>query len=105
MVFVLVVFKLWIVLQRVSLRSILNALNFEITLEEVHKMVATLKISLDREKPFLKILLHGIHTKSLKLVKHLYVNILGMKKSPSELKLKEAIDELHHGKEQKLIIV
>lgn len=68
-------------------------------------MVATLKISLDKEKPFLKKLLHGIHKKSLKLVKHLYLNTLGLKKSPSELKLKEAIDELHHGKEHKLIIV
>jgi hypothetical protein len=63
-------------------------------------MVATMKISLDREKSFLKMLLCGIHKKSLKLVKHLYLSTLGLKKSPSELKLKKAIDELHHGKEQ-----
>lgn len=99
------VFKLWVVLQRGILRSILKALYFQITLEELHKMVTTLKISLDREQSFLKMLLCGIHTKSLKLVKHLYVSTLGMMKSPLELKLKEAIDELHHGKEHKLIIV
>ena len=105
MVFVLVMFKLWVVLQRVSLIFLLKGLYFQITLEEVYKMVATLKISLDREKPYLKMLLHGIHKKSLKLVKHLSVSTLGMKNSPSELKLKEAIDELHHGKGCRLIIV
>jgi hypothetical protein len=62
-------------------------------------MVATLKISLDKEKPFVKMLLHGIHKKSLKLVKHLYASTLGMKTFASEMKLKEAIDDLHHGKE------
>ena len=67
-------------------------------------MVATLKFCLDREKSFLKMLC-GINTKSLKLVKLLYVSTLGMMKSPSELKLKEAIDELHYDKEYKLIIV
>jgi len=50
-------------------------------------------------------MLCGINTKSLKLVKLLYVSTLGMMKSPSELKLKEAIDELHYDKEYKLIIV
>jgi hypothetical protein len=96
-------FKLWVALQRVSVRFILKALYFQVTLEEVHKMVATLKTSLDKEKPFLKTLLNGIHKKSLKLVKNLYVSTLGMKTFPSELQLKEAIDDLHHGKEHTLI--
>jgi len=65
-------------------------------------MVAALKISHDREKPYLKTLLHGIYKKSLKLVKHLYVSTHGMKMSPSELKVEQVIDDLHHGKEHVL---
>jgi hypothetical protein len=65
-------------------------------------MVATLKVSLDREKPFLKMLLHGINNKSLKLVKYLYVSFLGMKTFPSELKLKDAIDDLRSGKDHRV---
>jgi hypothetical protein len=65
-------------------------------------MVATLKVSLDREKPFLKTLLYDIQKKSLKLVKHLYVSKLGMKTFPSELKMEKAIDDLCHGKEHML---
>jgi hypothetical protein len=77
----------------------LNALYFQVVLKEVLQMVATLKISLDREKPFLENLLCGIQKKSLKLVKHLYVSTLGMKKFPSGLKMETAIDDLVCGKE------
>jgi hypothetical protein len=66
-------------------------------------MVATLKVSLDSEKPFLKTLLYGIQKKSLKLVKHLYVSTLGMKTFPSELKMEKAIDDLFRGKAHVLI--
>jgi hypothetical protein len=61
-------------------------------------MVAKLKVSVDREKPFLKTLLYGIQKKLLKLVKHLYVSTLGIKTFPSELKMEKAIDDLFLGK-------
>jgi hypothetical protein len=80
----------------------LNALCFQVVLEEVLQMVATLKVSLDREKPFLEHLLRGIQKKSLKLIKHLSVSTLGMKKCPSELKMEMAIDDLVRGKERVL---
>ncbi|PNF28471.1 hypothetical protein B7P43_G15235 [Cryptotermes secundus] len=68
----------------------------QVALEEVLQMVATLKVSLEGEKPFLKTLLYGIQKKSLKLVKHLYVSTLGMKTFPPELKMEKAVDDLFH---------
>jgi hypothetical protein len=62
-------------------------------------MVATLKISLHREKPYLKTLLRGIYKKSLKLVKHLRVSTNGMKTYPSELKMEQLINDLYRGKQ------
>jgi hypothetical protein len=81
-----------------------NLLYHQVTLNEVHQMVAALKISLFREKPFLKTLLHGIYKKSSKLVKHLRVSTSGMKTYPSGLKVEQMIHDLHHGKERKLTV-
>jgi hypothetical protein len=67
-------------------------------------MVATLKISLYREKPFLKTLLNGICKKSLKLVKHLRVSTSEMMTYPSELKMEQMVDDLYRGKEHVLTV-